>query len=239
MSLFLHAAPPCRYHSKALLVTFDSDNTASSHVDVLTREVQEGFKRMDGEIRAMAAGDAAGDDDAQVCVRSKAIPDIVSTALFELLAVLIIAVSAAAHTKGVIGDKQSHNCSLLCAAKLSTIAPYMQRSCSFPAAQLMLCASAGVSCLASPQVRLQVQRQLAQALFKLSVEFRKEETRFLNKMEAQKGLAAGSSIGLIEDEGHALGANDPGFTESQIQKVRRQVLVHRGGLNLWWQGKTL
>jgi syntaxin 16 len=64
-----------------------------------------------------------------------------------------------------------------------------------------------------------VQRQLAQALFKLSVEFRKEETRFLNKMEAQKGLAAGSSIGLIEDEGHALGASDPGFTESQIQKV--------------------
>lgn len=69
------------------------------------------------------------------------------------------------------------------------------------------------------QVRLQVQRQLAQALFKLSVEFRKEETRFLNKMEQQKGFAAGSSIGLIEDEGHALGASDPGFTESQIQKV--------------------
>lgn len=73
---------------------------------------------------------------------------------------------------------------------------------------------------ASVQVRLQVQRQLAQALFKLSVEFRKEETRFLNKMEQQKGLAAGSSIGLIEDEGHGLAASDPGFTESQIQKVR-------------------
>jgi hypothetical protein len=71
------------------------------------------------------------------------------------------------------------------------------------------------------QVRLQVQRQLAQALFKLSVEFRKEETRFLNKMEAQKGLAAGSSIGLVEDEGPGGGGErDPGFTESQIQKVR-------------------
>lgn len=69
-------------------------------------------------------------------------------------------------------------------------------------------------------MRLQVQRQLAQALFKLSVEFRKEETRFLNKMEAQKGLAAGSSIGLIEDEGHGgLGEHDPGFTAAQIQKV--------------------
>jgi syntaxin 16 len=42
----------------------------------------------------------------------------------------------------------------------------------------------------------------AQALFKLSVEFRKEETRFLNKVEQQKGLEAGSVIGLVEaDEG--------------------------------------
>ncbi len=66
-----------------------------------------------------------------------------------------------------------------------------------------------------------MQRQLAQALFKLSVEFRKEETRFLNKMEAQKGLAAGSSIGLVEDDaGGGLGAGDPGFTEAQIQKAR-------------------
>jgi syntaxin 16 len=68
-----------------------------------------------------------------------------------------------------------------------------------------------------------VQRQLAQALFKLSVEFRKEETRFLNKMEAQKGLAAGSSIGLIEEEGGASSSAfaDPGFTETQLMKVRR------------------
>jgi hypothetical protein len=72
------------------------------------------------------------------------------------------------------------------------------------------------------QVRQQVQRQLAQALFKLSVEFRKEETRFLNKMEAQKGLAAGSSIGLIEEEGAGSSAfADPGFTETQLMKVGR------------------
>lgn len=56
----------CRYHSKALLVTFDSDNTAGSHVDVLTREVQEGFKRLDGEIRGMGTREAGPDDDAQV-----------------------------------------------------------------------------------------------------------------------------------------------------------------------------
>lgn len=39
-----------------------------------------------------------------------------------------------------------------------------------------------------------------QALFKLSVEFRKEETRFLNKVEQQKGLEQGSTLGFIEDE---------------------------------------
>lgn len=70
------------------------------------------------------------------------------------------------------------------------------------------------------QVRLQVQRQLAQALFKLSVEFRKEETRFLNKIEAQKGYEKGSSIGLVEDESAGpAGTSDPGFTEMQLQKV--------------------
>jgi hypothetical protein len=46
-------------------VSFDSDNAASSHVDVLTREVQASFKRIDGEIRGMVQPDAR-DDDAQV-----------------------------------------------------------------------------------------------------------------------------------------------------------------------------
>lgn len=46
-------------------MTFDSDNAASSHVDVLTREVQAGFKRLDAEIRAMVKPEAH-DDDAQV-----------------------------------------------------------------------------------------------------------------------------------------------------------------------------
>ncbi|KAI8474871.1 MAG: Qa-snare protein, Tlg2/Syntaxin16-family [Monoraphidium minutum] len=72
-------------------------------------------------------------------------------------------------------------------------------------------------------VRLQVQRQLAQALFKLSVEFRKEETRFLNKIEAQRGYEAGSSIGLVEDEGAGGGgdaaAADPGFTQAQLTRM--------------------
>lgn len=69
------------------------------------------------------------------------------------------------------------------------------------------------------QVRLQVQRQLAQALFKLSVAFRREQTRFLNKMEAQRGLAAGSSLGLLMDEQPRGGGAEPGFTDAQIMKV--------------------
>lgn len=70
------------------------------------------------------------------------------------------------------------------------------------------------------QVRLQVQRQLAAALFKLSVEFRKEETRFLNKVEAQKGLVEGSSIGLVESDSQVgLDNLDPGFTQAQLAMV--------------------
>lgn len=54
-----------RSHARALLVSFDSDNSAASSVDVLTREVQSGFKRLDAEIRGMA-DPGARDDDAQV-----------------------------------------------------------------------------------------------------------------------------------------------------------------------------
>jgi hypothetical protein len=68
-----HTRRARRHHSRALLVSFDSDNSASSHVDVLTREVQAGFKRLDGDIRAMGTAEAGGEDDAQVracaCVR--------------------------------------------------------------------------------------------------------------------------------------------------------------------------
>lgn len=48
------------------------------------------------------------------------------------------------------------------------------------------------------QVRLQVQRQLAQALFKLSVDFRKQETRFLNKIEQQKVGGGGAPRALSD-----------------------------------------
>lgn len=127
-------------HAKALLVSFDDGGgEAAGRVDALTREIQLGFRRLDGEIRSMARGTGGGG-------------------------------------RGGGGD----------------------------------------------DVQVQVQRQLAQALFKLSVEFRKEETRFLNKMEAQRGYERGSSIGLIEDEGPGPsggGGADPGFTQAQVLKA--------------------
>ncbi|MEW5299709.1 MAG: hypothetical protein WDW36_002699 [Sanguina aurantia] len=126
------------YHSKALLVSFDTDNDSAANVtEALTREIQSSFKKLDAEIR-----------------------DIVKA-------------------KGVNEDEA---------------------------------------------VRGQVQRQLAQALFKLSVEFRKEETRFLNRVEAQKGLTQGSSIGVVEGaEGRNDEFTDPGFTQAQLGMVDFQL----------------
>ena len=54
------------------------------------------------------------------------------------------------------------------------------------------------------------------------MDFRKEETRFLNKVEAQKGLAQGSSIGLVENENEGssgMEPSDPGFTQAQLAMV--------------------
>ena len=115
-----------RMHGKMLLVTFDSDDSAQSHVEALTRELQTGFKKLNNEINSME--ETPGTDDSEV--------------------------------------------------------------------------------------RMQVKRQLAKALMGLTMEFRKEETRFLNKVEAQKGLAAGSSLGIVESDSTAdLASTDPGFTQ--------------------------
>lgn len=57
---------------------------------------------------------------------------------------------------------------------------------------------------------------------------RKEETRFLNKMEAQRGYEAGSSLALLS-EAEAAGATgargsgdegaDPGFSQAQVHAL--------------------
>jgi hypothetical protein len=75
-----------------------------------------------------------------------------------------------------------------------------------------------------PDVRTAVQRQLARAVFQLSVEFRREQTRFLNKMEAQRGLEMGSSIGVVERDDDAGGGAGGGsgigaLTSAQVMRV--------------------
>lgn len=70
------------------------------------------------------------------------------------------------------------------------------------------------------EVRAQVQRQLAQALLKLTVDFRKEQTRFLNKKEAQKGIKVGGTMGLVESDSQLnLAETDPGFMDAQLKRV--------------------
>jgi syntaxin 16 len=89
-------------------------------------------------------------------------------------------------------------------------------------------------------VRLQVQRQLAQHLFRLSVEFRREETRFLNRMEAQRGLEKGSTMGLLAEDlersgggagggGLAWGQQQHGQQHGQ-QQQQQAVLLHSEAL---------
>lgn len=119
-------------HAKVLLVSFDSDGSAQANAEVLTRDLQSGFKKLNNEINAIEH--IPGADDSEV--------------------------------------------------------------------------------------RRQVKQQLARALMGLTVEFRKEETRFLNKVEAQKGLAAGSAMGLVEGDSSAnLEGMDPGFTQVQTATV--------------------
>eukprot|EP00798_Chlamydomonas_sp_ICE-L_P020130 gene20130-26861_t len=125
-------------HTKALVVTFNSDDESQSHVEALTRDIQLNFKRLDSEI------------------------------------------------KGIHGGKSN----------------------------------AGLSA-EDLAVQEQVQQQLAQALLKLSIEFRQEQKRFLNNIESQKGLAAGSSLRALglEDEPDTLASADPGFSQTQTAAV--------------------
>uniref|UniRef100_A0A7R9VXU5 t-SNARE coiled-coil homology domain-containing protein n=1 Tax=Chlamydomonas euryale TaxID=1486919 RepID=A0A7R9VXU5_9CHLO len=66
------------------------------------------------------------------------------------------------------------------------------------------------------EVRREVKQQLARALMSLTMDFRKAETRFLGKVEAQKGLAAGSAMGLLDDAGVDDWDRDGGFSTQQV-----------------------
>lgn len=63
----------------------------------------------------------------------------------------------------------------------------------------------------------QVQRQLAQALYKISIDFRRQETHFLNKIEQQKGYERGH-FGLVEDS--EFDEIDVGFSNQQLIQLQ-------------------
>jgi len=76
------------------------------------------------------------------------------------------------------------------------------------------------------QIVSQVQRQLAQALYKISVDFRRQQTHFLNKLEEQKGYERGH-FGLLEDS-EQYGDMDTGFTSQQLSQLQQsQSLVNQ------------
>ena len=64
----------------------------------------------------------------------------------------------------------------------------------------------------------QVQRQLAQALYRISVDFRRQETHFLNRLEEQKGYERGH-FGLLEDS-EQTDDIDVGFSNQQLSQLQ-------------------
>jgi hypothetical protein len=55
-----------RCHSRVLLVTFETGNEAQETAEALTRELQNGFKRVNGDINSMERM-ASEADDPEVC----------------------------------------------------------------------------------------------------------------------------------------------------------------------------
>lgn len=69
-------------HSKMLLVSFDSDNSSQAHVEALTRELQNSFKKLNSEISSMEH--TPGSDDAEVGGRGGRCPmDYYNSSLME------------------------------------------------------------------------------------------------------------------------------------------------------------
>jgi len=198
-------------------------------VDALTREVQLTFKRLDGEIRAMAApGPGAREEDAGVRLQ---VQRQLAQALFKLS--VEFRCGRQESSRGPWGS------SWVCVWE-GYMRRKVQQTCdsilrtAFPTPPLFT----NPSCPPSlPQTN--------------TMRNRKEETRFLNKIEAQKGYERGSSMRLVEDEREAAAAGavavttDPGFTQAQLMKVSQaEVLIEERDVEIrkvrrWgWGGQT-
>ncbi len=124
-----------------LLVSFDADDSAQSHVEALTRELQTGFKKLNSEINGMEM--TPGSDDAEV--------------------------------------------------------------------------------------RQQVQRQLAKALMALTMDFRKEETRFLNKVRGadEEGSTSCDSDLEFSIEPHTVGDESRRPLRDRLRRKRASLPTRR------------
>ncbi len=145
----------------------------------MTREIQTSFKKLELAIRAMEK--APGKDE------DRAVREQVQKQLAQVSG----GVRAASSTHA----EHAHEASQCCANR------HMQPCLS----ALVVTRVAGKrhGCLNICEVELVsslVADVLLQALFKLSVDFRKEETRFLQTMEEQKGIVKGSTLGILEED---------------------------------------
>lgn len=199
------------YHAKALMVSFDAEADSKSRTEALTREVQLSLKRMNGEVRALPSSVRPGDDATVVTqVRWPGTDAFCTLAAAVCRWALICDMDRQACTSTLA----NHGRAARCRASVGAFHVVILKRCAPHA----LNRRAFLRCPVPPQV----QKQLSAALFKLTQEFRAEETRFLNRVERQKGLSAGS-VGFLADDDLG-GGTDPGFTEEQsmrLEQVRR------------------
>eukprot|EP00798_Chlamydomonas_sp_ICE-L_P032539 gene32539-17255_t len=68
-------------HTKALMVTFNTDDNSEAHVEILTKDIQVTFRKLDSDIRQMVSSNGAGDEDIEV---QQSVQKQLAQALFKL-----------------------------------------------------------------------------------------------------------------------------------------------------------
>lgn len=84
---------------------------------------------------------------------------------------------------------------------------------------------------AALQVKRNVQRTLAVELQRLSVQFRKQQKQYLNRIRSKDGGGGGgpggssASLGLLEERGRQADEDyDPGFSDMQVRRCSLMIM---------------
>lgn len=111
------------------------------------------------------------------------------------------------------------------------------------------------------QVKLNVQRTLAIELQRLSVQFRKQQKAYLNRLRQKNGpSASGASLSVLDDTAGTSGREaldpeyDPGFNEIQVhfgpeshvpciacalaENSSAASPLHAGAAQFWWNSRS-